>query len=398
MPIPIDNQTLSLILSNREKEVNWDSFSTAEWDALARKAHSEGVGPLLYWRLSKSGKFSFLPNETRNFLRLMYAGTWMQNQKNFKELEILARLFHEAEIPAVLLKGVCFALTIYPDPGLRPMGDMDVLVPASKLSQAVEIAKSLGYEDSKPDASPGLRDLLNHEICLQKPGTQSITLELHHSLVADKTFSYAVPVDWFWEQTESLKASSKTRFENLLMLTPVAQVLYAASHAMLQHGGQNTPLRWYYDLDQLIRFYGERMDWDLLLSQAAKFEWGSALDAALSQTSAYFDTPIPGHVRARLSESSDRHRGLVALKQIRPATHILEEHQKLLSLNWYGKFRLVTALAFPTPAYMRWRYQLKNAWLLPAWYLIRWGGIFKDAVRTLFFLGVTRISEIRKTL
>jgi hypothetical protein len=51
-------------------------------------------------------------------------------------------------------------------------------------------------------------------------------------------------------------------------------------------------------------------------------------------------------------------------------------------LNWYGKFRLVTALAFPTPAYMRWRYQLKSSWLLPAWYLFRWGVILTDAVRT----------------
>ncbi len=65
-------------------------------------------------------------------------------------------------------------------------------------------------------------------------------LELHHSLVADKTFTYAVPVDWFWEQTEPLgTSSSQMKFENFLMLTPIAQVLYAASHAMLQHGGKN---------------------------------------------------------------------------------------------------------------------------------------------------------------
>ena len=382
MPISIDNRTLSLIISDREKEVNWDSFSTSDWDALAHKAHSEGVGPLVYWTLSRSGKFSSLPNETRNFLRLLYASTWMQNQTNFKELEILAHRFHQADIPVVVLKGVCFALTIYPDIGLRPMGDMDLLVPASRLAEAVEIAKPLGYADTKPDASPGLRDLLNHEICLQKTGAQSLTLEIHHSLVADKTFSYAVPVDWFWEQTESLNTSSKTRFENLLMLTPTAQVLYAASHAMLQHGGKNAPLRWFYDMDCLIRHYNERLDWDLLLSQAKTFEWGSALDAALSQTSAYFDTPLPNHVRASLSESSDRHRQLVELKQIRPATHILAERQTLLSLNWYGRFRLVAALVFPSPSYMRWRYQLKTSWLLPPYYLFRWWGILKDAVRT----------------
>lgn len=75
-----------------------------------------------------------------------------------------------------------------------------------------------------------------------------------------------------------------------------------------------------------------------MLSQARKFEWSSALDAALSQTYSYFNTPIPEQVRASLSEQSDRHQQLVALMQIQPATHILEERQKILSLNYYGRF------------------------------------------------------------
>ena len=382
----IDNPTLSLIISERMQEIDWDSFSPTDWDLLVGKAHVEGVGPLVYWTLSRSGKFSALPESARNSLRAMYTSTWIHNQRIFKELEVLSRLFNQAQIPVVVLKGACFALTIYPDIGLRPMGDLDLLVPASRLAEAVEIAESLGYADANPEASPGLHDLLSHHACLQKPGPGSITLEIHYSLVADKSFVYAVPVDWFWEQTEALNGPSQGRFEDLRMLTPAAQVLYAASHAMLQHGGKNAPLRWFYDLDRLIRFYADRMDWDLLLSQAGKFEWGSALDAALSQTRAYFNTPIPEQARARLSEQSDRHGGLVALLKNRPATHILEEHQKMLSLNWYGRFRLALALFAPSPAYMRWRYQLKTSWMLPAYYPIRWWGIFMDAVRTVTLL------------
>jgi hypothetical protein len=174
------------------------------------------------------------------------------------------------------------------------------------------------------------------------------------------------------------------------MLSPAAQILYAAAHAMLQHGGKNTPLRWYYDLDRLIRFYEERINWELLLSQAETFEWGSALNAALSQACAYFDTPIPDNVRASLSMYADRNQELVALLKTKPATHILEEYQKMLSLNWVGRFRLVLALIFPSPAYMRWRYHLKTPWALPAHYLLRWWGIGKDFLPTL-------VSLFRKT-
>ena len=394
MQLKIDNYTLSLIISGRIQSLNGDFFSAGKWGALANKAHSEGVGPLLYRVLSNSGNFSSLPAYIRDFLRRIYAGTSIKNHLIFKELVVLTRLFHQVEISVVVLKGACFALTIYPDAGLRRMGDLDLLVPKEKLAAAVEIAKSLDYKIAKPEASPGLRDLLNHEICLQKSGAHPVTLELHRSLVADKTFSYAVPVDWFWEQTELLKPLSKEmRFENLLTLTPEAQVLYAAGHAMLQHGGKNTPLLWFYDIDCLIRHNQERLDWDSLLSQAKSFEWASALDTFLTQTVAYFDTPVPDRVCASFSESFDRHRDLVALKQTLPATHILAERQKLLSLNLYGRFRLVLALLIPSPTYMRWRYHLKSSWILPVYYPLRWWGILKDIVSTLYSLAKPGLQE-----
>jgi hypothetical protein len=269
------------------------------------------------------------------------------------------------------------------------MADLDLLVPASKLSEAVRITKSLGYVDAVPEAFPGLSDLLGDEISLQKTGAPFIMLELHNSLLVDKSFTYAVPVDWFWEQTEPMDGlPSKIRFENLRMLTPTAQVLYASAHAMLKHGGRDTTLRWYYDLDRLIRFYADRMDWDLLLLQAKAFQWGSALDAALSQTYNYLGTPIPNHVLADLSESTDRHRNLIALKKNSPSTRVLDEYQNLMARKWYGRFILILGLIVPGPAYMRWRYGLKTSWALPAWYLFRWWEILKDVIRTVvFFVG-----------
>ena len=381
----LDNRTLGLILSGRAAEAGLESFSAGEWEALSKRAQAEGVGPLLYWALSRSGSGSSIPEPARDFLRLTCAATRIRNQALFAGLAGLLPLFRRAGIPVVLLKGACYALTIYPDPGLRPMGDVDLLLPRLKLAEAARIARSQGFVDAAPEAAPGLRDLLNHEVCLRRAGPQPVTLELHHSLVADRTFTYAVPVDWFWQQTEALK-SSRAGFGRVLILTPTAQALYAAAHAMLQHGGETAPLRWFHDLDLLIRHYRGRLDWELLLAQARKFEWGSALEAALAQTAACFDTPVPEGVLAALAASPDRHRELVAMKQARPETHLLLEGRKLLSLNGYGRLRLALALAFPSPAYMRWRYHLDNPWALPLWYALRWWGIFKDALRTLAVL------------
>jgi hypothetical protein len=381
----IDKHLLSRILSERLPDSDWDSFSPADWESIVHLARAEGVGPLLYWALSRSGRIQLLPEPLQASLRAMYFSTRMNNEQIIQELRTLTSLFDRAGIPVVALKGICFALTVYPDIGLRPMADLDLLVPASKLPAAIRIVKSLGYVDGPPEAFPGLRGLLGDEINLQKTHAPFTQLELHNSLLVNKSFTYAAPVDWFWEQAEPLCSSlSQPKLETLRMLTPNAQLLYGAAHIMLKHGGREATLRWLYDLDCLIRFYAERgrMDWDLILQQARAFQWSSALDAALSQTQGYFNSPIPSKVLAHLSGARDQHRNLIAQKQAKPATRILEEYQELLTRKWYGRVILILGLLAPSPAYMRWRYGLKTYRALPLWYLYRWWGIFKDAIYT----------------
>jgi hypothetical protein len=379
----IDNHTLSLILSERTQELDLDSFSTSDWDLFLRQVQAEGVGPLVYWSLSRSGKLSSLPKQVQHFLRAMYFSLRMNNEQILQEVETLSHQFVQAGIPVIALKGICFALTVYPDIGLRPMVDLDLLVPAAKASTAVRIAKSFGYVDAVPEALPGLSGLLDHAVCLKKMTRPFTTLEIHHRLVAEKSFTYAVPMDWFWSQTELMEpVSAERKIKHLHMLTPTAQVLYASAHAMLQHGGRNTSLRWHYDLDRLMRVYSERIDWDLLVRQAQVFEWGSAAFAALSQTVNLFETPVPQRVLDELSEHTDRNMTRVATLQDQPATHTLEEYQKLKSLNGYGRLKLILALVVPSPAYMRWRYGVRSSWALPTFYLSRWWGILKDMVKT----------------
>jgi hypothetical protein len=263
------------------------------------------------------------------------------------------------------------------------MADLDLLAPTAKHAEALQIVRAFGYEAALPEASPGLDELLNHAACLQKSTTPFTTLELHSTLVAEKSFTHSVPVDWFWRQTEPLKRmSGDISYPPLLMLTPTAQVLYACAHAMLQHGGRNVSLRWLYDLDRLIRVHAGHIDWNLILSQARLFAWSSACSAALSQAVEFFATPVPENILDELSRYPDRNTKRVAALQNQPATHTLEEYQKLQALNWLGKLRLIVALTLPGPAYMRWRYGLKTCRALPLWYLYRWCGIVTDGIRT----------------
>ena len=51
----------------------------------------------------------------------------------------------KACIPALWLKGFALARTVYPNATLRPMGDLDVLVPYEQRELALNVVNSLGY-------------------------------------------------------------------------------------------------------------------------------------------------------------------------------------------------------------------------------------------------------------
>lgn len=381
MQLKIDNYTLGLILSNRWPELNWETFSSDNWGELIRKAKEEKVGSLLYWALSKNESYSNYPKSLKSSLRQPYINTWIHNQMLLNQLEILSNKYNHANIQVVVLKGICFALTIYPDLGLRPMADIDLLVPDSELPDAVQIAEELGFVDEIPEKSPGLRYLISREISMYKKENQYIKLDLHKGLVTEST-SIVSSLDWFWNQTETLDCPGQRRYENTLMLTPTAQVLFAVEHAMLAHDGMGASLVSFYDLDRLIHFYDKRIDWDILHFQARLFEWDSALKVALAQTIAYFDTPIPPNVQESLAQYTNLPDKIIGKKPTVPDSPLLEKYRRLLSLKWKIRLIYIMALVIPTPAYMRWRYEINSTWQLPRYYLFRWWSILKDAFKT----------------
>jgi len=67
-----------------------------------------------------------------------------------REMDRLLAALHEADIPAILLKGAILAENLYPNPALRPMSDLDILVPHDRVLDAREVLERLGYRALHP--------------------------------------------------------------------------------------------------------------------------------------------------------------------------------------------------------------------------------------------------------
>jgi hypothetical protein len=84
-------------------------------------------------------------------------------------------------IPSRVLKGVALAHTAYDDPSERVFGDVDLLVPADRLTRAAEVlAAEFDAERPQPELRPGFDDRFGKEVMLR---IRSLELDLHRTFV-----------------------------------------------------------------------------------------------------------------------------------------------------------------------------------------------------------------------
>ncbi len=386
----------------------WASFSDEDWLRIASTAEDDGVAPLLYFALEQAGWLHRLPSSSRLSLERSRAGSIARTLLIYDELCRILTAFSEAGVgevsgtrakahsahSVVVLKGADLAVTLYPSIALRPMGDLDLLVPSESLTSAAQALSALGYRRDQPDLAFGHNRLVGHAMTMVGGPRDSVIVDLHWGLVSGDSDWRSPAIDWFWEQTEQWRQTRDgMRQENGTLnlprsfchLRPSANLLYLSAHLMLQHGGSEARLLWFYDLHLLVSRHGSRIDWDELLKQARRFRWSSALFRALERTERHFDTTLPeGYLSTLAAEREPRGTRLVQRmsRADRPSGMVVWE--EMMCLSWAARVRFVWDHCFPAVEYMKWRYDPHPRWLLPLCYPYRWGVIVAAGLSGLF--------------
>ena len=375
----------------------------SNWDWIVQDPALASLLPLIHYSMPNS--ILSLSEATRERCAQAYYHTVARNLLIYRELSrILTALRGEGEgLPVVVLKGAALATTLYPSIGLRPMGDVDLLVPQARLSEALACLKALGYIEPTPDMAPGVNRAVGHHVGLHGGKDIPLRVEAHWILAAGEHDRHAPSMAWFWRQTEEWNMEngewkredgaqllrSPVHFPpSIFQLTPTAHLLYLAAHLMLQHGGAQAQLLWFYDIDLMVRRKADRLDWDELLRRAREFRWAAALHAALQGAQDRFDTPLPQGFLNALAEAGDYLDVRLVERKADPLqTRALSVRNVMSALDWQTRLRLALAIAFPSPSYMRWRYLSRfraplRPFLWPLCYLYRWLDILREGLST----------------
>jgi hypothetical protein len=229
----------------------------------------------------------------------LYYATAAHNLLHYRELQQVLGALSSHGIPVVLLKGALLAETLYPTIGMRPMADLDLLVPHDHVPEARSVLEGLGYAPEPGLITPwGAVDQLSRHIGMfQKPMADGgATVDLHWHLVHGYWFEKAsgISMEEVWDSVQPVTVAGQAA----LQLAPEHLLIHLCLHQVEKH--LFVDLKDYLDIDLIIRS-GFLSDWDAFIRQAATWRLRSVCYHALRFTQTLFGTPIPRSVFASLA-------------------------------------------------------------------------------------------------
>ncbi len=273
------------------------------WEILIEASSHQLVTPALAWSMRGAD----CPPDIHDYLDAVLTLNRSRNQTILATLSRVTGVLNGLGIEPVLLKGAAHLATgLYPDPGVRIVGDIDLLVPAEGAADAAAMLADIGFDRAGP--TPLVAVAMHHlpTLCERETG---VALELHTEVVV-KSHAAFLPVPWFLAGTEPLALGG------LRCRVPDATraVAHTIVHSELHHGGHRystVRLRPLLDLAMLRARYDYDVDWQGLQAVFDRNRAGDVLTGFLACAEALFGQPMPAALRRPHPDAVERLRQAV---------------------------------------------------------------------------------------
>lgn len=194
---------------------------------------------------------------------------------------VLAGL-HAAGIPTLVLKGCALVTGYYRDPGVRPMSDLDVLVPTSAAMAAQRVLRAHGWSPRFHWSTLGVR--MTHAAVFD--GAPGPPVDLHWHVFAE----CCRPDDdaALWDRSVAIEiAGAPTR-----ALSSADQLIHVCVHG--EKWVHVPGIRWVADGVTVMR--AATIDWEHLVQEATRRRFVRRLGGQLAYLRHAVDAPVPADV------------------------------------------------------------------------------------------------------
>ena len=254
------------------------------WEQLILLAESEGVDGLFYHHLSHFDEIK-IPEPAKGCLAKRYEDNKRNQAVILKEAELISDQLEQNGLSAIALQGVSL-LEIYGAPGLRPMGDIDLLIKPDQYPHVVVLLREIGFGIPLPAYPKNLRKGL-------------LWLDLHtHFINLDRIQSrqYIFPKDLsgLWNRAHPLFSSSA----GLLAPDPIDNFVLLSAHT-LKHSYSR--MIWLVDLyESMHRIVSFPGGWEKLIERIRGWEQEKIVLYGLTVLKGILGLDLPDWVKETL--------------------------------------------------------------------------------------------------
>ncbi len=263
------------------------------WDYILEASILHGVAPLFHRGLAQLTRIldmaAVVPPAIQERLQQLYHNNLARNRRLYSVIGEIFKVFKQADIKAMGLKDLPLARTVFPDMGLRPIGDVDILIHKEDYARVEECMADLGFT---PLPSPDCPHILKYAWGLYfHRATDNVwvdvqwgVLQLEWDIYGEGNFDFEI--DRMWRGARVLAVDDY----EILEPKPEDMLFHLCLHL---EGHRYAELILFCDIAELIRYYGDTLDWNYLIAITKKYGAEASIYYALLFTQQLFDCPLP---------------------------------------------------------------------------------------------------------
>jgi hypothetical protein len=290
-PISQLQYTIALL---KDKTPDAPQISLEEWESLLNLLAPHAILPLLYWKIKTSVHLrqtnpapKLPPAKIIETLQQAYLSGSVRALKAEAALKNAITTLRQAGINYAVLKGIAYAYLVYPEPGIRPGSDIDILVDEEQFLLARAALEKGGWRGNKK-VFETMRQIENEEGFAWGGSQNFPPLDLHWRLHSYPGMLKMVPTKEYLENCVRV-ATPSLGFQSL---SPDDALLNAIIHQSTIHN-QELRLIWICDIACLAKKITELNRWPAFVGKCSAAGARVAAEKMLSLAQLWTDFSLP---------------------------------------------------------------------------------------------------------
>ncbi len=282
--LDLSDENIALLIDLSRKDI--------DWNLLSKKASFHGVSTFIYYSLKKHNLTYLLPPGVLNKFKEDYYKLALKNENLIKKINEISEIVKDK---IILLKGGYLVNNLYPNIGIRSMGDIDILVEKERAAHVWNILKSNGFVRHGPYRQSTAKLTVHNKIVqfhhLDVLRSENCDVEVHSNLFEHH--------DFFHVTERALQKSVSINSNNTLhRLSNEFFLIHLCSHFYLHnylHKQMGKNLRMLCDINEFILERDHDIDWNEIDEICSDPELKSRISTTLTYAYHFLQTPIPSN-------------------------------------------------------------------------------------------------------